>query len=214
MLVTGGLRGKREGERMARKPTPGTRQRILAAASRLFTEQGVRAVGMQQVIDETGVGKSLLYREFAGKDELVAAWIRESDAKWWEKAHEVTDPYQGDPVRQILALMEFFYESVQSPDFYGCIYYNTSSEFRDPEHPGRRESVLHLRRLRDWLRDLGALAGAPEAEDMADALMLVIGGLLSNAEVLGAAGPSRMAQATSELLIRQYCASDVETAPA
>lgn len=199
---------------MARTPRPGTRQTILATASRLFGEQGVRAVGMQQLIDESGVGKSLLYREFTGKDELVAAWIRESDAEWWRRAREVTDPHQGAPARQIMALIEFFHESVQSPDFHGCIYYNTSSEFRDSDHPGRREAERHLRRLRDRLRDLGALAGAAEAEDMADALMLVIAGLLSNAEVLGTDGPSRMALTTAELLIRRYCPNGAETAAA
>ena len=199
---------------MARTPRPGTRRTILSTASRLFGEQGVRAVGMQQVIDESGVGKSLLYREFAGKDELIAAWIRESDAQWWRKAREVTEPHEGDPARQIMALMEFFYESVRSPDFHGCIYYNTSSEFRDPAHPGRRESEQHLRRLRDWLRDLGALAGATEADDMADALMLVIAGLLSNGAVLGAEGPSRMALKTAELLVSQYCPSGAAKAAA
>ncbi|MEU3610498.1 TetR/AcrR family transcriptional regulator [Streptomyces sp. NPDC035033] len=199
---------------MARTPAPGTRRRILTAASKLFSEQGVRAVGMQQVIDETGVGKSLLYREFAGKDELVAAWIRASDEEWWKTAREVTDPYQGDPVRQILALLGFFYDSVRSPDFHGCIYYNTSSEFRDPEHPGRKESVRHLRRLRDWLRDLGVLAGATDAEDMADALMLVVGGLLNNGEVLGGDGPARMALPTTELVLRQYCPTAVSAASA
>ncbi|MFG2566270.1 TetR/AcrR family transcriptional regulator [Streptomyces sp. NPDC048567] len=194
---------------MARKPAPGTRRRILTAASRLFSRQGVRAVGMQQLIDETGVGKSLLYREFASKDELVAAWIRDSDEEWWKAAAEVTGPHQGDPAGQILALLGFFYESVQSPEFYGCIYYNTSSEFRDPQYPGRVESVRHLRRLRDWLRDLGILAGASDAEDMADALMLVIGGLLNNGEVLGADGPARMAMPTAELVLRQYCPAPV-----
>lgn len=198
---------------MARTPAPGTRRRILETSARLFGEQGVRAVGMQQVIDATGVGKSLLYREFAGKDELVAAWLRESDAQWWEQAERVTAPHAGDPVRQVLALMEFLHTSVQAPDFHGCIYYNTSSEFRDPEHPGRREARRHLERLRDWLRDKAAQAGAGDPDGMADALMLVVGGLLANGEVLGARGPARAALATAELIVRQYCPTAAAASP-
>ncbi|MFD8985587.1 TetR/AcrR family transcriptional regulator [Streptomyces sp. NPDC059564] len=190
---------------MARTPAPGTRRRILEASAKLFGEQGVRAVGMQQVIDATGVGKSLLYREFASKDELIAAWLRESDAQWWERAEEVTAPHDGDPARKIMALMEFFHASVREPDFHGCIYYNTSSEFRDPEHPGRREATLHLKGLRNWLRDMGSQAGAEDPDALADTLMLIIGGLLANGEVLGTDGPARMALATAELVLRQYC---------
>lgn len=101
--------------------------------------------------------------------------------------------------------MEFLHASVREPDFHGCIFYNTSSEFRDPEHPGRREAKLHLQALRDWLRDKGALAGAVDPDGMADALMLVIGGLLANGEVLGVRGPARMALATAELIVRHHC---------
>ncbi|MBG0851767.1 TetR/AcrR family transcriptional regulator [Streptomyces spinoverrucosus] len=199
---------------MARTPAPGTRRRILNVASRLFSENGVRAVGMQQVIEETGVGKSLLYREFPSKDELVAAWIRQSDEEWWAQARKVTQPHEGDPVGQILALMRFFYDSVDQPDFRGCIYYNTSSEFRDPTHPGRREARQHLQKLRDWLRDLAVSAGADDPDAMADALMLLIGGMLANGEVLGPAGPARMAIATAETIVRQYCPGAVGSAAA
>ncbi|WP_367323335.1 TetR/AcrR family transcriptional regulator [Streptomyces sp. HUAS ZL42] len=199
---------------MARTPAPGTRGRILGTAAKLFSERGVRAVGMQQVIEATGVGKSLLYREFASKDELVAAWIRQSDEEWWEQARRVTQPHAGDPVRQIMALMDFFYDSVGDPGFRGCIYFNTSSEFRDPEHPGRREARQHLEKVRAWLRDLGAQAGSHDPEAMADALMLVIGGMLANGEVMGAAGPARVAAATAEAIIGLYCPDSVSSAAA
>jgi hypothetical protein len=37
---------------MARKPVPGTRDRILDGAAGLFHDHGVRAVRRQQIIDE------------------------------------------------------------------------------------------------------------------------------------------------------------------
>ena len=42
-------------------------------ADRLFYANGCRAVGMDQVVRETGLGKMTLYRQFPTKDDLVAA---------------------------------------------------------------------------------------------------------------------------------------------
>lgn len=190
---------------MARTPTPGIRARILETASRLFAEHGVRAVGMQQVIDEAGVGKSLLYREFPSKDELVAAWLRESDADWWRQARVFLDRHPLEPARQLLDLIEFFSASARTPEFHGCVFYTTSSEFRDIGHPGRREAVEHLRRVRELMRDLGARAGAADPDGLADALMIVTAGLLANAEALGSAGPVLQALPAAEAIIARYC---------
>src|SRR3954462_6656246 len=93
------------GGAVARRPAPGTRERILKVASELFSRHGVRAVGLQQVVDETGLGKSLLYREFASKDDLVVAWLHEMRAVWWEQTGKVIDRYPGDPARQLLGIV-------------------------------------------------------------------------------------------------------------
>lgn len=49
------------------------RERILAAASRVFAQQSYQQASMEAVAREAGVGKPTLYRYFAGKDALFAA---------------------------------------------------------------------------------------------------------------------------------------------
>ncbi len=190
---------------MARRPARGTRERILHVAARLFRENGVRAVGLQQVIDDTGLGKSLLYREFSTKDDLVAAWLREGREGWWRSMAATTAPLDGDPAGQLLAVMELAAEAVAAEDFRGCIFHNTSIEFRDPEHPAHQEAVLHLRQLRDHLRQLGAEAAASDPDELADGLMLIMDGMYASGGVLGAAGPARMGLPLSRILIQTYC---------
>ncbi|WP_193318595.1 TetR/AcrR family transcriptional regulator [Nonomuraea phyllanthi] len=57
------------------------REKVLAAAARLFAEKGVDAVSMDAVAAEAGVGKGTLFRRFGDKSGLAAALLdaRERD---------------------------------------------------------------------------------------------------------------------------------------
>src|ERR1700755_2335032 len=58
--------------------------RIRASASELFYREGIRAVGVDEVVDRAGVTKPSLYRSFASKDALAAAYLRDFDLSFWE----------------------------------------------------------------------------------------------------------------------------------
>jgi AcrR family transcriptional regulator len=197
---------------MARTPAPGTRDRILKVAARLFQQHGVRAVGLQQVIDETGLGKNLLYREFPSKDDLVTAWLREDRAASWSAMLTITAPFDGDPARQLLAVIEMGAGVAADPGFRGCIFHNTSNEFRDPDHPANREAVDQLRQLHRYLESLARTAGADDPQALADALMLVLEGMYASSAVLGPDGPSRAGVTMARILIERYCPSAILTA--
>ena len=51
------------------------RERLLAAASDLFYEEGVHSVGIDRVIERAGVAKATLYSAFGSKDELIRAYL-------------------------------------------------------------------------------------------------------------------------------------------
>ena len=49
------------------------RQHLVAVATDLFNRFGYRAVGIDQVIAESGVAKTTLYRHFPSKEDLIVA---------------------------------------------------------------------------------------------------------------------------------------------
>jgi AcrR family transcriptional regulator len=65
-------RTKRAGRRSG---NPDTRAEILAAARRLFAEEGFESVSMRRIAAEAGVDPSLIHHYFGSKDELFLAAI-------------------------------------------------------------------------------------------------------------------------------------------
>jgi AcrR family transcriptional regulator len=186
---------------MARKPAPDTRERILESAGRLFRAHGVRAVGMQQIIDECGCGKNLLYREFASKDELVAAFLQRCQQEWTALMDDATQPHAGDAAGELVALVRAAVEQVAAPDFRSCPFRATLAEFPDADHPAHRVAVEHAENLRSRLRGLTGDAGAADPHALADQLMLVIDGVYINGAMLGPRGAATAAVGLAKDLI-------------
>ena len=62
-------------------PDPGLKERIDAAALRLFAERGAEATPMPMIAEGAGVAVGSLYRYYAGKDELVSRLYADNYAR-------------------------------------------------------------------------------------------------------------------------------------
>ncbi|MEJ2890793.1 TetR/AcrR family transcriptional regulator [Actinomycetospora aeridis] len=170
---------------MARTPAPGTRDRILTTASRLFYEHGVRAVGMNQVITEAGTGKNLLYSHFPTKNDLVAAYLERARDIRSAQARRARDAADADPRAQLLALVEEVARRTARPDFRGCAFRNYLAEFPDdadlgavdapPTPAGVARDVLAGTHRE--LADLVAALGVADPDRLTEELWLVVDGL-------------------------------------
>ncbi len=190
------------------KPTdednPSARARLLAVASDLFYRHGIRSVGIDQVIAEANVAKMSLYRSFASKDELAAAYLKERDRLYWLWWESVTGEHPGAPRDQLLALFRALSKLPARPGWRGCPFTNAATEFPEPDHPARRVAEDNKRQLRRRLADLARSAGAREPESLGDQLVLLFEGVYSSAQTFGAASPAkRVVQAAEALLAAQ-----------
>jgi AcrR family transcriptional regulator len=176
-----------------RKREPEVREKILDVATRLFDGHGIHAVGMQQIIDEFGCGKAMLYREFATKDDLVVAYL-ERYTKSWEMIRDgAAEQHPDDPAGQLVAIIDHVGECATQPGFRGCTVRNTHAEFPDESHPAHEISVAYYDRTRADLADLAKRAGAPDPWTLADRLLLIIDGLNASGAVRGDQGAARSA---------------------
>lgn len=177
---------------MARTATQGGRERILSVAARLFYEQGIRAVGMKQIIDEAGTGKSLLYSHFATKDDLVEAYLEWSGARLGPSAALAREAAGDDPGDRILAIVTDVGHRVLRPGGRGCPFRNYLVEFpearnepdagaADPSGPAslaRRTLGASRSVIEELSREH---AGPDEGAVLAEQVGLIVDGLYAQA---------------------------------
>ena len=186
---------------MARIPAPGTRDRLLDTAARLFYNHGVHAVGQQQLIDECGCGKNLLYREFPSKDELVVAYLERQAREWAATVEQAIALHAGDPAAQIVAIVRAAAANVASPGYRGCPFLNVHAEFPDPNHPANRASVAHRKKNLERFRALAEQAGARDPATLAERIMLITDGMYADGAMFGG-GATNAAVAFAEEIVR------------
>lgn len=153
---------------------------ILTVAGALFYSEGIRAVGIDRIIEETKVAKATLYRHYPSKDHLVAAYLQNRHERVVRSLHEVLDA-AGDPRDQIRLIFERLYEKADSPEFRGCAFALAVAEHGDSE---RVVSVArtHKQAVRDIFRSIMSKANA-RPDQAAAHLCLLYEGALSTVAV-------------------------------
>src|SRR3989442_4742672 len=127
---------------------PRGRQRILDTASELFYLKGIRAVGVETIAAEADTTKMSLYRNFPSKDQLVAEWLREHDANFWQTWDAMASRHPKDPRRQIKAAFALLARHVADPKARGCPMANAAVELTQKDHPARKKIEAHQAEFR------------------------------------------------------------------
>jgi AcrR family transcriptional regulator len=178
---------------MNQPASPSTpRERLLATADRLFLERGIRAVGIDLILAESGVAKASLYRWFRSKDELVAEWLRGRDQAWFAWFEGEVGRVR-DPAARLAAAFAFLGRWVTWPAFAGCAFVNTAIELRQLDHPAMAVVAAHSERLRAFFVSAAQEAGLARAARVGAALHLLFEGVLASA--MGAAVERRVSEA-------------------
>lgn len=169
----------------------GARARILAASRALFRRRGINAVGVAELSAAAKVSKRTLYRHFAGKDELIIAYLRSFE----------DDPQSG-PERALgrsdltprARLLELFATLADDEHpMRGCPFLNAAVELPDVDHPAHRLAAQHKRRFCERLADLAREAGARDATRVGRRLALLYDG--AAAQVVVSDDPDAAAEA-------------------
>ena len=152
------------------------RERILATANELFYREGVRAIGVDTVVERSGVSKTTLYRLFESKDALIAAFAAERDRLNWEWWDRIDEQHDDDPHALLQALLSEIARRIGGPAYRGCPFLNLATEFPDDNHPGRVAARANKEELRARLATVIAKLGIADPDRVASQIAMLING--------------------------------------
>ena len=188
----------------ARSPRGGARDRILDTAFRLFYAHGVRGVGVDTVIAESGVAKATLYKHFPRKDDLVLAYLEKVDQIWRGQLEAAANAAGPDPRDRLVGMFDALVTSCRTDGYHGCAFINTAAEATSGTDVHAR-TIEHKTAVRTWVRDMAQAAGADDPEALARSLTLLLDGGLASGVLDGDPRAAESAQAAARTLVAAHC---------
>jgi AcrR family transcriptional regulator len=152
------------------------RKKILETASDLFYRLGVRAVGVDLVVEKAGVAKTSLYRHFRTKDDLIAAFLEREDLDFWRTWDRVAALHAKDAKAELDAQLGWIGERVGKQNYRGCPQINVAAEFPEADHPARKVAKAHKRELRRRLKVIAERLKVAATDELAGQLAVLING--------------------------------------
>ena len=121
------------------------RERILDTAFSLFYARGIRAVGVDLIIAESGVAKATFYKHFPAKDDLVVAYLDKVDGVWTGSCTQAAAAAGDDPRRSWSACSTPSARRAAARATAGCAFINAAAESQ-PGTPVHDRTVAHKAR--------------------------------------------------------------------
>jgi AcrR family transcriptional regulator len=161
---------------MRRHSVP-TQERIVAAASKLFSGEGIGRVSMDAVAEKAGVTKRTLYYHFRSKDDLVAAYLHGRDQPNLALFQRWFDETEGGLAEKVRGIFINLAASARHPKWKGCGFLRTAAELAHlPGHPALKVGAAHKKRFESWKSGMIEGEGVRGCLPLARQIMLLLDG--------------------------------------
>jgi AcrR family transcriptional regulator len=152
------------------------RERILLTAHHLFYRDGIRATGIDRVIELAEVTKVTFYRHFPSKNDLIFAYLEYRHERWMSWFVGALRRHGGTAQALVPTMAEWF----RSPEFRGCAFINGVSEFASALPQITEITRRHKSEMKEAIAAL--LAPSRRRQASARALALVLDGSIVEAQ--------------------------------
>lgn len=158
---------RRRGGRGSRAQVAANRERIIAAAARMFRERGFDGIGVAEIMRSAGLTHGGFYGHFDSKEELMALSVRRAVDDMLAEWRVRIDATPADPVASVAA--PYLTPAHRDAPGTGCLMAALGPEAARAAPPVRRAVTERLGDV------LGVVAGEMPAEDATERRRQAIG---------------------------------------
>ncbi|HEY9313077.1 TetR/AcrR family transcriptional regulator [Williamsia sp.] len=173
--------------------------RILTAATTLFYNRGIHAVGVDSIAEAAGTTKKTIYDRFGSKNGLIVAYLRRRSMQWRSLViGRIEEQSPGHD--QALAVFDATDEWMDSW-VRGCGFINAYAELGGTEHPGVEVIVEEKSWVRELFEYICIAGGYDDPHFLAGQLTLLHEGSIVTRTAGAQSDASSLARRTAEALL-------------
>jgi AcrR family transcriptional regulator len=167
----------------------------------MFCEAGFHAVSVDSIVDDAGVARMTLYKNFGSKEDLIVATLRREDKMFRQWLVSSVEARSSRPEDRILGLFQALHDRFAAEGYYGCAFIRASIEYPAPNHPVHRAAREHKEMIRSYLRGLTAEVDGADPVTLSEQLYLLFEGAITASQLHGEPWPAEYARQAAEKLL-------------
>jgi AcrR family transcriptional regulator len=178
------------------------RQLVVDKATELFSKHGFQAVGVDWIIDDSGVARMTLYRHFSGKDDLIREVLLQRYALIIGSMETRLQTLES-PEERVKAIFDWYGDWFDTPEFAGCLFERALAEF-GPEYASISGVAIQYReKMNSWIAELlEEVIPAADARHLGNVFVMLLDGATVNARAANDLKPASQAWAAAEVLLQ------------
>lgn len=176
----------------------------------MFCIRGFHAVSVDQILEQAGVARMTLYKNFGSKEDLIIATLHREDKLFRQWLASFVETRSTRPRERIEALFAALHERFTSEGYYGCAFIRASVEFPDPTHPVHQIAREHKDMIRSYIRGLVSQGHSRDSLSLSEQLYLLFEGAIAASQLHGEPWPAEYARQAARQLLGSTNDSDTE----
>ena len=180
------------------------KQHLVETALSLFMAEGFHTVGIDRILEVSGVAKMTLYKHFPSKQALILETLALRDQQFFLQLKKFADDSPIHRGERVVSIFRWHQHWIASESFRGCAFISAAVAFPEVQAMAHQFAAKHKEALESYL---GASLPEGAPPELASHLMLLLEGAVVLGLIHGDCRHIGEAMQVAERLMSQFTSS-------